>query len=132
MPGSVTENTWFGGAVWATSANGGGIAGWVEAGSTVRDNVVIAGSIKGSNAQAIAGGMDAGGSMANNHRSTALTIGGPQRPAAENAGTIKGAVVNATVLAAPDFYLNQLGWDLTTVWAFDSASGRPLLVTPEG
>ena len=98
----------------------------------MRDSVVIAGSITGSNGQAISGNIEAGGTLANNHRSTAFTISGPQRAGPENAGTNKGAVVDAAALAAPDFYLTQLGWDLTTVWAFDAGSGRPLLIAPEG
>jgi large repetitive protein len=133
MYGSVTERTWFGGSVTMiamggdTAANGGGITGYAEAGSTVRDNVVLEARITGKNSQAVAGQLDTAAVFGRNLVSSETEVGGPQRATA----VLKGTVVPESDTETEALYTG-LGWDLTTVWLLDPVEGRPSLIAREG
>lgn len=138
MDTSVTERAWFAGSVTvrprnssSTATNGGGIAGFLEVGSTVRDSIVLAGTISGNQGQAIAGQSQTPSTLSNNLVSSAVTVVGPQRGGATGAETLKGEPIDSTLTADATLYSGRLGWDLETVWRFDTATGRPML-NPEG
>ncbi|WP_154402119.1 metallophosphoesterase [Ornithinimicrobium cavernae] len=135
LAGSVTEHVYASGPVSATSRNTGGVVGYAYTGTEIRDSIALSPSVTApSYAHRFLGRVLSGhtATLENNWAAETLEASVQSNLEEPGAGNWSGATATLHQTRDPQFFTETLGWDLTDVWTWHEAAGRPVLVaTPE-
>ncbi|SDJ03088.1 hypothetical protein [Nonomuraea jiangxiensis] len=130
--GSLTERAYAAGPVKATgNQSAGGISGYAYTGTTVRNNVALNPTVTATGwahrivARTLADGAPAVG----NNLASELVVAATQNVGATAPESFNGTTITAAQAVDPATY-TALGWDLETVWRWDTGLGRPVLRGP--
>ncbi|MEK3883379.1 phosphodiester glycosidase family protein [Paenibacillus sp. PL2-23] len=124
--GSLLEGSYVVPDVESAGNNTGGITAYAYTGAVIRDNVVLAGTIKngGTNIGRIVGRMNGTPTLANNFASVgALVQGSPVTGGTTS--NAQGMDASASTLDRPWFYEETLGWNFSAVWRWSAALDHP-------
>ncbi|MGW0802519.1 metallophosphoesterase [Nonomuraea sp. NPDC002799] len=129
LAGSITERVFATGSVRADGRNDGGVAGYGYTGTTIRDSIALNPTVTAPSwAHRFLGRVLAGNVATLSNNWAAETVkAGPQTETATGPATLNGATALQNEAADPSFWSGKLGFDLESVWQWDTGLGRPIL-----
>ncbi len=129
LAGSVTERVYAAGPVSAGVRNIGGVAGYGYTGTEIRGSVALNPTVQAPAwAHRFLGRVLAGqvATLADNWAAESVAAA-EQADAATGPSTLNGATATTAQVRSSAFFTDRLGWDLTSVWAWDEDGKRPVL-----